>query len=191
MIRLVNSGRCDAIPTGQLLVWQARIAIQPMACIAAFDTAIASAPIASAFIKSADLRKSPVITSEMSLRPILSKCRRAWAKAGIVETEILSRKMIGAAPIKDHTINAHLNRGINVFFYVLSRQLITNWNASRSTANLVCKFLDPRRCRPFGKALRVILRLGLLSTHAHRQFCLALCCPANALPSLSWLPARL
>jgi hypothetical protein len=37
-----------------------------------------------------------VITREMSLRPVLSRWRRAQVIAGIVGTEILSRKMIDA-----------------------------------------------------------------------------------------------
>ena len=38
-----------ATPTGQLLVWHMRAAMQPTACMAEFDTATASAPSAIVF----------------------------------------------------------------------------------------------------------------------------------------------
>ena len=70
-----------------------------MACMAELETAIASAPRAIAFMKSAGLRRPPVMTRVMSLRSSWSRCRRARASAGMVGTEMLSRNMIGAAPV--------------------------------------------------------------------------------------------
>ena len=57
-----------AMPTGQLLVWQARIPIHPIAWRAELDTATASAPRARALMKSAGNRSPPVITRVTSLR---------------------------------------------------------------------------------------------------------------------------
>jgi hypothetical protein len=55
--RATRCGFCHAKPTGQLLVWQPRMATQPTACTAALDGALASAPGASASTKSAGLRR--------------------------------------------------------------------------------------------------------------------------------------
>ena len=55
------------MPTGQLLVWQARIPMHPMACMAELERAIASAPKASAFAKSAGILNPPVMINVTSL----------------------------------------------------------------------------------------------------------------------------
>ena len=76
------------MPTGQLFELQMRAAIQPTACIAELDNAIASAPSAIALTKSSATLSPPVITSETSLPVLESKCFLALARAGIVGTEI-------------------------------------------------------------------------------------------------------
>ncbi len=53
----------------------------------------------AAFMKSAGLRRPPVITSVIFSTSEMSRCLRARARAGIVGTEILSRKIMGAAPV--------------------------------------------------------------------------------------------
>ena len=83
---------------GQLCVLHARIPRHPIAWRAEFETAIASAPSAIALAKSAGVRSPPVITSVVSWE-IESRCLRARASAGIVGTEMLSRKRVGAAPV--------------------------------------------------------------------------------------------
>lgn len=62
-----------AIPTGQLLVLQARIPKQPIACKAVLDTATASAPSIIAFAKSSATLNPPVTTREISFAPTLSR----------------------------------------------------------------------------------------------------------------------
>ncbi len=88
-----------AIPTGQLLLPQARIPRQPMACNAEFETATASAPIIIALAKSSGNRRPPVMIKVTSLAPTASKCFRARARAGIVGTLMLSLSMVGAEPV--------------------------------------------------------------------------------------------
>ena len=97
--RETQIGFCVAMPTGQLLVWQARMPRQPMACNAALPSATPSAPSAIALAKSAGVRKPPVAIKVTSPRAFLSRCRRARAIAGMVGTEMLSRKISGAAPV--------------------------------------------------------------------------------------------
>ena len=77
----------------------ARMAMHPIACIAAFATAMPSAPSARALTKSAGVRSPPVTIRVTSPRSRRSRWRRARASAGIVGTEMLSRKIAGAAPV--------------------------------------------------------------------------------------------
>ena len=73
--------------------------MQPTACIAEFETAIASAPNAIAFEKSSATRKPPVMIKDTSFPTLLFKCFLALARAGMVGTEIWSRNINGAAPV--------------------------------------------------------------------------------------------
>ena len=84
---------------GQLFESHILAAIQPIACIAEFERAIASAPRAMALTKSSGTRNPPVIINVTSLPTVLSRCLRALASAGMVGTDILSRKIKGAAPV--------------------------------------------------------------------------------------------
>jgi len=70
---LRNSGFWVAIPAGQLFELHILAATQPTACIAEFDSAIASAPNAIAFAKSSATRKPPVITKVTSRPAFASK----------------------------------------------------------------------------------------------------------------------
>ncbi len=67
--RARRCGFCVAMPTGQLSVWHARIPKHPIAWIALFAIATASAPSASALAKSAASRRPPVMTRVTSRRP--------------------------------------------------------------------------------------------------------------------------
>ena len=83
-----SSGFCVATPTGQLFELHILAAMQPTACIAEFETAIASAPNAIAFEKSSATRKPPVMIKVTSFPTLLFKCFLALARAGMVGTEI-------------------------------------------------------------------------------------------------------
>jgi len=79
---------CVAMPTGQLLLPQARIPKQPIACNAELETAMASAHNINALAKSSATRNPPVIIKVTSVAPTLSIYFLALAKAGIVGTLI-------------------------------------------------------------------------------------------------------
>jgi hypothetical protein len=70
-----------------------------MAWSAEFDTAIASAPRARAFTKSASMRRPPVAIRVTSELPVASRCRRARPIAAIVGTEMFRLNRSGAAPV--------------------------------------------------------------------------------------------
>lgn len=59
-----NSSFCVAIPAGHKFELQILAPTHPMACIAELETAMASAPSANAFAKSAGVLKPPVMMSE-------------------------------------------------------------------------------------------------------------------------------
>ena len=63
--RLRRCSFCVATPTGQLLVWQALIPKQPIACKAEFATATASAPSIMALAKSSAIRSPGTLFVEM------------------------------------------------------------------------------------------------------------------------------
>ena len=92
-----RTGSWVAMPAGQRFVLHTLAPMHPIACMAALDTAMPSAPRAIALAKSAGVRRPPMMMSVTSLRFWPSKNRRALARAGIVGTEMLSLKISGAA----------------------------------------------------------------------------------------------
>ena len=69
-------------------------------------------------------------------------------------TEILSRKISGAAPVQDDVIDTDLERRIEVFFDVLRGKLEANRDTTRLFAHLSGEIAELIQAVPIGKARR-------------------------------------
>ena len=125
-----------ATPAGQLLVLHMRAATQPTACIAELDTAMPSAPRASAFAKSTGTRSPPVMISvTRPLAPCSSRNRRARANAGIVgDADVVAEHLrccAGPAPatIENDVIDAGVESEAHVGFDVVGAEFHADRNA--------------------------------------------------------------
>ena len=70
--RLRSSGSCVATPTGQVLRWQARIMMQPVAISGAVEKPISSAPSSAATTTSRPVLSWPSVCTQMRERRSLS-----------------------------------------------------------------------------------------------------------------------
>ncbi len=174
--------RCSfwvAIPTGQLFVWHARMPRQPIAWIALFAIATASAPSASALAKSAASRRPPVTTSvhvaplapvEVTARPGECGDRR---DRDVVAEEQRRRARTAAPAVEDDVVDADLERGVDVVLDVLRRQLHADRDPAAALAHLVGEAAEvvdavpigERRGRNGGRALGQPAHLGDPALH--------------------------
>ena len=88
-----------AMPTGQLLLWQALIPRHPIAWSVECEMGMPSAPRASAFTKSDSVRRPPVMIRVIPSAPTASRCRRVRGRAASVGSEMLFLQMSGGAPV--------------------------------------------------------------------------------------------
>ena len=123
------------MPTGQLLVWQARMPRQPIAWIAELAIATASAPSASALAKSAGVRRPPVMTSVTLLAAPGRGAPRAGQRGDGRHRDVVAedqRRGAGAAAaaIEDDVVAADFERGVDVLLDVLGGELVADRDAA-------------------------------------------------------------
>ena len=187
--------RRDARP-GSCSVWHARMPKHPIAWMALFAMAMASAPRLSALAKSAASRRPPVTISVTSRRLRRSRWLRARASAGIVGTEMLSRNKSGAAPVasaatvENDVVDADFQRGVDIVLDVLRRQLHADRNSAAALAHLVGEVPEVVDAVPVREASAATLPVFLRGGRAPRRCGPSLSVRANGRRFRSLRPVR-
>lgn len=101
------------------------MAMQPIACMAALDTAIASAPSASAFAEiggfpqtARDNERNVAPAGCIEVTPCPGESRDRWYR-DIVPEDNGSGAGTAATAVEDDVIDPDIKRSIDIFFYVL------------------------------------------------------------------------